>query len=362
MMQLAARAGVALGTLALVTTAGCLFDPNPKQLGPGATATEDGTTGATQAAPLNPLDYTSEPVPTGLLADMLMMGGELYEPADNWWNTKVKNAPVDPNSDAIIQLIKSYDSTRGRLHPDFAADSGIPYCVVDNETPLVPVTFADPGESDAGLPGGPAGYPIPADAITDLRYIENAGRDDGDRHLLVFQKDKRVAFELVRASYANGQWSAGYGAVFKLDSNYRRPDGWTSTDAAGLCVLAGLLRYDEVWGPWPIRHALRVSIRRTNDHVYPASHTGARDAGAPPLGMRLRLKKDTDISGYPMHIRKIFTAMKTYGLIVADRGGNMYVQGTMDSRWNNAELNPIFYDFTIDDFEVIELGWKPGAQ
>jgi hypothetical protein len=168
-----------------------------------------------------------------------------------------------------------------------------------------------------------------------------------------------MAFELSYASYADGQWTAGYGAVFKLDSNYERPEGWTSTDAAGLCVLAGLVRYDEVYGTQPIRHAIRVSIKQTDGYVWPASHTGATDAGAPPLGMRLRMKQTTDISGYPAPIRRIFQAMKDYGLIVADRGGNMYVQGTMDSRWDNDVLNPAFHSLYAGDFEVIKLGWQP---
>jgi hypothetical protein len=341
--------------LASAMLAGCLLEPSPR--GSGTTPTRDDS--PAEAAPLDSLSYTSRPVPTGLLADMLMLVGELYEPQDNWWNTKVTNAPVDPNSAQIIALIASYSSNGGRLHPDFAPDSGIPYCVVDENTPLVPVSFGDPAESDAGAPGAPAGYPIPAAATSDVRYLENAGRSDGDRHLLVFDKDQRAAFELVQARYTDGVWSASYGAVFKLDSNYRRPEGWTSADASGLCVLAGLLRYDELYGPWAIRHALRVSIARTNGHVWPASHTGARDAGAPPLGMRLRMKKSVDVARYPLHLRKIFTAMKTYGLIVTDRGGNMYVQGTMDERWNNAVLNPIFYEHDISEFEVIELGWQP---
>lgn len=356
------RTLVVLAPFALVTLAGCSHEPSPTTLAPGAPGLVSTNLDDSASTPIEPLDYTSEPVETGLLADMWKLGGYLYEPVDNWWNTRVLHAPVDPNSAQIIQTIESYEATGGRLHPDFASDSGIPYCVVDQSTPLVPVSFMDPGESDAGVPGGPAGYPIPAAATTDLRYIENAGGINGDRHLLVFDKDQRVAFELVQASYANGQWSASYGAVFKLGENYRRPEGWTSADAAGLCMLAGLVRYDEVYGPWPIRHALRCSIRRTNGHVYPASHTGATQDGAPPLGTRLRLKKSFNIAGYPKHIRKILTCMKTYGLIVSDRGGNMYVQGTMDERWNNAELNPYFYDLHVTDFEVIEQGWKPAGQ
>ena len=297
-------------------------------------------------------------VTTGLLSDLTSLG-TLYSPSDNWWNLRVDSAPLDPNSSSIIATIRSYESTGGRMHPDFTPDYGIPYCVVDNSTPLVPVSLGNTSESDRGAPGYAPGYPIPAAAKTNLRYIENSGGLDGDRHLLMYNRDNRMVYELSYASYSSGVWSAGYGAVFKVDSNYRRPDGWTSTDAAGLCVLAGLVRYDEVYGSAPINHALRVSIKRTNKYVWPASHTGATDAGAPPLGMRLRLKASVNISGYPAPMRKIFQAMKTYGLIVADRGGNMYVQGTLDSRWDNNVLNPAFHSLDASDFEVVKLGWKP---
>jgi len=158
--------------------------------------------------------------------------------------------------------------------------------VVDGSTPLVPVSIANTSESDRGAPAGRR-LSDSAAARTNLRYIENSGGLDGDRHLLIFDRDKRMAFELSYVSYSSGVWSAGYGAVFKLDSDYRRTEGWTSTDAAGLCVLAGLVRYDEVYGPDPIRHAIRFSIKQTNKYVWPASHTGSTDAGAPPLGMRL---------------------------------------------------------------------------
>jgi hypothetical protein len=308
--------------------------------------------------PPPPPPPTTGDVSLGLLSDMTSLV-TLYEPASNWWNLPVGNAPVDPNSAAIVATIQSYETTGGRLHPDFTPTYGIPYAVVDNSTPLVTVALGNTSESDAGAPGGPIGYPIPAAAITNARYVENSGGTDGDRHMLLYNRDTREAFELSYASYSSGQWSAGYGAVFKLDSNYRRPDGWTSTDAAGLCVLAGLVRYDEVYGTEPIRHAIRCSIKRTNRYVWPASHTGATDAGAPPLGMRLRLKASVNISGYPPEIQRIFQAMKDYGLIVADRGGNMYVQGTMDSRWDNNVLNPAFHSLHVSDFEVIKLGWQP---
>jgi hypothetical protein len=293
-----------------------------------------------------------------LLSDLTPLG-TLYSPADNWWNIRVDSAPLDPSSSSIIATIQSYESTGGRMHPDFTPSYGIPYCVVDDNTPLVSVSLRNTSESDRGAPGYPAGYPIPAAATTDLRYIENSGSTSGDRHLLIYNRDNRMVYELSYAEWSGSSWSAGYGAVFKVDSNYRRTDGWTSTDAAGLCVLAGLVRYDEVYGPDPIRHAIRFSVKRTNGYVYPASHEGASDADAPPLGMRLRLKANVDISGYPAPIRKIFQAMKTYGVILADRGGNMYVQGTMDSRWDNSMLNPAFHSLDASDFEVIKLGWKP---
>ena len=374
-MYLPLRVRAACGLIALVTLAGCLVGPAPedpllkknnnhgkRQQPPDTTIVPPDTTEPpppdTTVTPPPPPPPPPGDVDTGLLSPLAPLG-TLYEPSDNWWNLRVDTAPLDPNSATIIATIRSYESTGGRMHPDFTPSYGIPYAVVDNSTPLVRVSLGNTSESDAGAPGGPLGYPIPAAAATNARYIENAGGTDGDRHMLLYNRDTQMAFELSYASYSGGQWSAGYGAVFKLDSNYRRPEGWTSTDAAGLCVLAGLVRYDEVYGTEPIRHAIRCSIKRTNRYVYPASHTGATDAGAPPLGMRLRLKASVDISGYPPEMRRIFQAMKTYGLIVADRGGNMYVQGTMDSRWDNSVLNPAFHSLDASDFEIIKLGWKP---
>ncbi len=371
-MQLPLRVRAACALIGLVGLAGCLVGPAPedpllkknnthRHTPPDTTVVPPDTT-TTPPPDTIPVPPPPPPPPgdvdTGLLSPLAPLG-TLYEPTDNWWNVVVDNAPVDPNNASIIATVQSYETTAGRLHPDFTPTYGIPYAVVDQSTPLVRVSISNTSESDMGAPGYPTGYPIPAAAATNARYIENSGGTDGDRHMILYNRDTRMAFELSYASYSNGQWSAGYGAVFKLDSNYRRPEGWTSTDAAGLCVLAGLVRYDEAYGTEPIRHALRCSIKRTNRYVWPASHTGATDAGAPPLGMRLRLKQSVDISGYPPEIRRVFQAMKTYGLIVADRGGNMYVQGTMDSRWNNSILNPAFHDLHVDDFEVIKLGWKP---
>jgi hypothetical protein len=292
-------------------------------------------------------------------------------PSDNWWNVDVSQAPVDPKSNALLDFIG-----RGtRLHPDFGgfADTppetyGMIYLSVPGSQPLVPVTFVEFGdESDSGAPGRPAGYPIPPEAKTQPGYIEGGypGNADasGDRHMLIVDRDHRFLFELYHTVW-NGpanRWEAGSGAIFPLDSNARRPEGWTSADAAGLAILPGLVRYDEAFGSDPIRHAFRFTTRSTNGHVFPASHTAGGTNGAPPMGARLRLKAGKDLSGYPAPVRRIFQAMKTYGLILADNGTDMYITGTHDPRWDNDVLNPAFASLTADDFEVVQLGWKPSA-
>jgi len=148
-----------------------------------------------------------------------------------------------------------------------------------------------------------------------------------------------------------------------MNTNNRRPEGDTSADAAGLAILPGLVRYDEVYDPavTEIQHAFRVTVRRTNGHVYPASHTAGSTIGALPMGARLRLKATKGISGFTPEMQKIFRVMKTYGLIVADNGTDMYITGTFDTRWDNDILNPAFYGLTASDFEVVQLGWNPGT-
>jgi hypothetical protein len=210
----------------------------------------------------------------------------------------------------------------------------------------VPVTFvAYGGESDAGFAGEP-GYPIPEEAKTQLNFIEGGvpgGGTSGDRHLLIVDRDRWILFELfaTRWNASAQRWEAGSGAVFDLSSNARRPDGWTSADAAGLAILPGLVRYDEA-ARGAVRHALRATVRATNGYVWPASHRAATMAGALPMGARLRLKASKNLSSYPAIVQNIFRAMQTHGLIVADNGTDLYVTGAMDSRWNNSELNPLF--------------------
>jgi hypothetical protein len=288
--------------------------------------------------------------------------GRQIFPPDNWWNLDVSGAPVDPNSDAIIQWI----GPDKNLHPDFGPPPyGIPYVGVPGDQPLVPVIFTGyPDESDPGAPGRPEGYPIPPEAITEPGYIEGnvpGGGGSGDRHCLLVDRDHWLLFELYGTHWDPQLqcWKAASGAVFDLSSNARRPEGWTSADAAGLAVFPGLLKYDEVYGPGEIRHALRFTLRASNGYVWPASHSGGSTAGAPPMGMRLRLKASFDLSPYPPVIQKIFRAMQRYGLILADNGSDLFVQGTMDPRWNNDVLNPAFHGVKASDFEVIELGWNP---
>jgi hypothetical protein len=292
-------------------------------------------------------------------------------PPDNWWNADVSAAPVDPNSAGFIGLIGGGTS----LHPDFGGDDGTPYgvygmiyAVVPGTQALEVVDFSEgyPDESDAGAPGRPPGYPIPAGARTQPKWIEGGqpgGGASGDRHMLLVDGDRRILFELyaTRWDAAASRWKADSGAVFLLDANGRRPEGWTSADAAGLAILPGLVRNDEAFGPEPIRHAFRVTVRYTKGHVFPASHTASTSTSpnALPMGARLRLKPGKDISGQPAYVQKIFQAMKTQGLIVADNGSNMYVSGAYDTRWDNDVLNPAFASLTASDFEVLELGWRP---
>ena len=291
-------------------------------------------------------------------------------PADDWWNQDISQAPVDPRSSQIIQFIGG--ANRG-MHPDFGGFEspgsqniyGMPYVVVNGTQPKRAVVFDYADESDGvnhqtgqSFPF----YPIPDEAITQAYWIEggppgNAGVG-GDRHMLIVDRDNRHLYELFALRWSGTRWEAGSGAFFDLDTNGRRPEGWTSADAAGLAILPGLVRYDEVFGPDEIRHALRVTVSGVNGYVWPASHRAGSTGGALPMGARLRLKPSKDISGYSPEIQRIFRAMQRYGLIVADNGSDMYVTGTMDPRWNNSVLNPAFHSLTANDFEVIQLGWR----
>lgn len=306
-------------------------------------------------------------------------------PPDNWWNQDISSAPIDPNSASYIAFINN-GGTR-RLHPDFGGEVspggvdiyGMPYVVVAGSQPKQAVTFNYWDESDGvnyatgqGIPF----YPIPSQAITQPHWIEGGApgdvdqRSQQDRHLLIIDCSNNYLYELYNVYYdaSRAQWSGGSGAFFDMNTNNRRPDGWTSADAAGLAILPGLVRYDEAWNPavTDIGHAFRVTVRSTNGYVYPASHRAGSTSGALPMGARLRLKAnagglDPALRTSDPNAQKIFRAMQKHGLIVADNGSDMYITGTFDVRWNNGILNPAFALLTASDFEVVQLGWQPSS-
>jgi hypothetical protein len=311
---------------------------------------------AALAAAVTALVHAAAPVLGGSL------GGAQVFPLNNWWNQDISNAPLDANSAAFISFV---GPTR-RLHPDFGPSPyGIPYVVVDGTQPLVqPAWTAWGDESDNAAPGRPPGYPIPAEAKTQPNYIEGAvpgGGSSGDRHLLIVDRDNWLLFETgaTRWNAALNRWEANCGAIFDMKRNARRPETWTSADAAGLAIFPGLVKYDEAYGTGEITHAFRVTVRSTNGHVWPASHTAGSTGGALPMGARLRLKASKSLASFPAPMQRIFRAMQRYGLIVADNGSDMYITGTMDARWNNSVLNPAFDALMASDFEVVQLGWKP---
>ena len=257
-------------------------------------------------------------------------GCEVFPPS-NPWNENISKLPVSPRSDAYIASI----GASGFLHPDFGSNLtyGIPYAVVPRSQPKVPIHFTAYGdESDKGP------YPIPPGAP-----VEGGAGSSGDRHVLVVQSGACKLYELYDAHpNADGSWDAGSGAVFDLRSNKLRRDGWTSADAAGLPIFAGLIRYDEITRG-RIDHAIRFTAPQTQaGFIHPATHfAGSTSADLPPMGLRLRLKASFDISRFPRVARIILRAMKTYGLILADNGSPWYFQGATDPRWNDGQLDTL---------------------
>jgi len=241
----------------------------------------------------------------------------------------IDTLPLDPRSADYVASI----GLETGLHPDFGAGLwnggpiGIPYTTVPGTQPLVTVTFDYEDESDPGP------YPIPPDAP-----IEGGPQSDGDRHVLVVDVDACRLYEMWYAwPQPDGSWHAGSGAVFDLNSHALRPDTWTSADAAGLPILPGLVRYDEV-ASGEIRHALRFTAAHTRAaHIWPARHhaSSLTDPSIPPMGQRFRLRADFDISGYSPEVQVVLRALKRYGMFLADNGSNWYVSGVPDERWDN---------------------------
>ncbi len=270
-------------------------------------------------------------------------------PPDNPWNRDISNDPVDSNS---ANYIASINATSNKfLHADFGENQtyGIPYTVVTAIQPMVPITFTAYGdESDPGP------YPVPPDAP-----IEGGVNSDGDRHVLVLNSSNCMLYEMYRAfKDSNGPgWFADSGAVFNLNSNALRPDGWTSADAAGLPILPGLVRYDEV-ASGSIRHAVRFTVWRTQRaYIHPATHYASSytDPNLPPMGLRLRLKASYDISGFTGQARVILEALKKYGMIVADNGSSWYITGATDPHWDDDDLDQL-KTVPGSAFEVVYTG------
>lgn len=266
-------------------------------------------------------------------------------PTDHIWNTPIDTLPVDPNSAAMIAPIAN-----DHLHPDFGSGTwagfpiGIPFVSVPGTQTKLAVNFVYDDESDLGP------YPIPPNPP-----IEGNPDGNGDRHILILDRDSCVLYELYAAHLEPDGWYAGSGAIFDLLDYALRPDGWTSADAAGLPILPGLVRYDEV-AAGEIKHAIRFTVEQTRrDYVWPARHYASSLIGIqyPPMGQRFRLKASVDTSGFSPQVQVILQAMKTYGLIVADNGSDWFISGAPDERWDNDVLRELrqVYGF---DFEAVD--------
>jgi hypothetical protein len=255
-------------------------------------------------------------------------------PASNPWNQRVDRLPVRADSGAIVRSI----GLGATMHADFGSGLydggpiGIPYVTVGGSQPKVHVRFDYADESDRGP------YPIPPGVP-----IEGGRSSDGDRHVIVVDRSRCRLYELFAAYPHGARWTAGSGAIWNLRSNRLRPRGWTSADAAGLPILPGLARYDEV-KRGRIDHALRFTAPRTRRaFIYPARHFASdlTDAALPAMGQRLRLKRGYDISRFPRQARIVLQALKRYGMILADNGSPWYVSGAPDRHWNNEQLHTL---------------------
>jgi len=267
-------------------------------------------------------------------------------PADNPWNRDVSNDPVDPNSSNYIAHMNGNTKF---LHPDFGSNPtyGIPFVVVPSTETKVPMTFDYSSDSDPGP------YPIPLDAP-----IEGGSNSTGDRHILVLDKDHCKLYETWDSHFVGPGWHCGSGAVFDLTSNVLRPDYWTSADAAGLPILPGLARYDESVVTGEIRHALRFTVASTQRaFIHPATHYASSNtsANAPPMGLRVRLKGDYDLSRFTGASKVILIALKKYGMFVADNGSDWFISGATDSRWDDNNLNQL-KTVPGNAFEVVQSG------
>jgi hypothetical protein len=327
-------------------------NPNP---GGSASANLTVTVSAQSGGNPPPPPPSPPPPPTSACGGISLgqggsLNGFLPFPAENLWNQNIAGSPVDANSAAIINFIGG----SAAVHPDFGSGEyqgssiGIPYVVVGVGQGPVAINFTAYGdESDPGP------MPIPGDA--PIEGYPNPGT--GDRHVLVLDNSSCWLYEM-DSSYpqSDGSWNADSAAVWDLLADEQRPLTWTSADAAGLSIFAGLARYDEV-AAGEIKHALRFTLQSSRAaFVPPASHWAANssNADAAPMGMRMRLKASFDISGYSATNQVILKALQQYGMIMADNGSNMYLSGAPDDRWDNDDLHNLG-QLTASDFEVVQM-------
>jgi hypothetical protein len=275
------------------------------------------------------------------------LNGFIPFPADNLWNQNIASAPVDPNSDAIINFIGGTTP----LHPDFGSglyaghSIGIPY-IVESGSPRVKINLT--GYADESDPG-----PMPVPSNAPIEGYPKPG--NGDRHVLVLDRDHCWLYELYFAHFVkNGNWNAGSAAVWDLLNDEQRPYTWTSADAAGLPIFPGLARYDE-FAAGAIQHALRFTLQYSQAaFTPPASHWAANSTSpyAAPMGMRVRLKASYNISGFPAQAKAVLAALQQYGMIMADNGSSMYISGVPDDRWDNDDLGAL-KQVPASAFEVV---------
>jgi hypothetical protein len=278
--------------------------------------------------------------------DVPILGGCPMFPADNPWNTDVSQMPVDPNS---ANYLAHMNAATTFLHPDFGRNPhyGFPITIAPPSTPFVPITFTAYGsQSDPGP------YPIPPTA-----RVEGGNHSTGDRHVIVLYQGNCHLYEMFRAFYVNPGWKAGSGAIFDLSSDKLRPDCWTSADAAGLPITPALPRVDEV-NAGVIDHALQFTVAKSQAaFVHPATHfaSSSTDPNDPPMGLRVRLKANYDLSRFHGQSLVILTALKKYGMMLAQNGSDWYIGGSTDPRWNDADLHQV-KTVPASGFEVVKLG------
>jgi hypothetical protein len=336
------RVPVALLVLALIASA--LLPAFVDARGPGSGGSKPHPTRTPKPTVSPTATASSTPTATASAAPTAAPGTCSLFPSDNVWNKDITGLPVRSDSAALLTAI---GLTTG-LHPDFSSLAwngglgyGIPYNVVGPSTPRYPVSFYYRDESDPGP------YPIPTDPLIE-------GGSDG--HLLSWDTSGCYLYEIFDASLSGGSWSGGSGAIWDLRSNALRPEGWTSADAAGLPILPGLIRYDEV-AAGLIAHALRFTAPYTaRAYIYPARHQAGCTTNSrclPPMGLRVRLKASVDLSRFSPANRVILSALKRYGLLLADNGSAWYITGVPDARWNDDDLH-LLNGITGADFEAVD--------